>query len=331
MPINNDKATGSAALTAFLNKHLGAPARVVFNADNGFTKAASEPLEAIAVFSSSAEHPYWTYVTYGLSDLNEKESEDPNLSGYGFELTFRLRARNDELAPPQWPCDLLNNLARTVFQFGSGLKPGFAHVLDGPIETGSTTRITAFTVVEDPELASLKTPNGEVSFLQILGLTPDELDLLTRCNHELFLDAAKRLLGPLLITDLNRVSLLEDFSFKESVNQNSSTNARSRGTISCPSAEWFFMTRATVSLPLSIAGAVKDLLPELLSTGSNLTIQGADCKIIFRPAKKESFAIEDADLILELPVSTAKAFADKLQHVSSTLTFDNIPVSIEFA
>lgn len=330
MPINNEKATGSAALTGFLNKRLGALASIVFSAENGFSNGSAEPLEAIAVFSSSAEQPHWLYVTYGLSDLNEKESEDPNLSGYGFELTFRLRAKTDEDAPPQWPCDLLNSLARTVFQFSSALKPGAAHVLDGPIETGSDIRIHAFTIVCDPELTTIKTPNGDVSFLQIFGLTLDELDSLTRCHHELFLEAAKSRLSPLLITDLNRVSLLEDISFENLIKQSSSTDARSRGTINCPNAEWFFMTRATVSLPLSIAGEVKDLLPERLSTGSELIIKGADCKIIFRPAKKESFAIEDADLILELPVSAAKAFADKLHHVSSTLTFDNIPVSIEF-
>jgi hypothetical protein len=38
---------------------------------------------------------HWHLVTYGLSELDGKESDDPLLSGWGFELTFRLAAGPD--------------------------------------------------------------------------------------------------------------------------------------------------------------------------------------------------------------------------------------------
>ena len=39
-------------------------------------------------------------------------------SGYGFELTFRLKKQPGETVPPPWPAELLQQLARYVFQTG---------------------------------------------------------------------------------------------------------------------------------------------------------------------------------------------------------------------
>src|SRR5262245_58672455 len=44
---------------------------------------------------------HWHFVTYGFSELYAKESDDPEVSGWGFELTFRL-ARGREELPPNW-------------------------------------------------------------------------------------------------------------------------------------------------------------------------------------------------------------------------------------
>ena len=39
-------------------------------------------------------------------------------SGFGFELTFRLKRESGESAPPTWPAALLQALARYVFTSG---------------------------------------------------------------------------------------------------------------------------------------------------------------------------------------------------------------------
>jgi suppressor of fused-like protein len=41
-----------------------------------------------------------------------------NPSGFGFELTFRLKREDGETAPPTWPAALMQALARYVFQSG---------------------------------------------------------------------------------------------------------------------------------------------------------------------------------------------------------------------
>lgn len=40
-------------------------------------------------------------------------------SGFGFELTFRLKRELGETAPPTWPAELMQGLARYVFQSGN--------------------------------------------------------------------------------------------------------------------------------------------------------------------------------------------------------------------
>lgn len=49
-----------------------------------------DPLDGISVCDGG---DYWHFVTYGLSELYEKESEDKNWSGYGMEFTFKLKKR----------------------------------------------------------------------------------------------------------------------------------------------------------------------------------------------------------------------------------------------
>ena len=39
-------------------------------------------------------------------------------SGFGFELTFRLKREQGETNPPTWPATLMQALARYVFQTG---------------------------------------------------------------------------------------------------------------------------------------------------------------------------------------------------------------------
>ncbi len=331
MPIKRDEATGFAAITTALNKRYGNHQVAYFDANNGFTRGSDNLLEGIGVYSSTSEHPHWLYVSYGFSDLNEKESEAPGLSGYGFELTLRLRVDEDSKSAATWPCDLLNDLARAVFQMDTVLKPGTALPLDNPIAPGSGTAIHAFAIVEDPELRSIKTANGTVAFLQVVGLTLDELDLLKRSQPDHFFSIARKGSGQLLILDLNRQSYLEDQSTKTLLQQSDSSACDSLGAISCPTAEWYFMTRASVCLPVSVIDPLKKQLMERVLNGFELTLNGSDCKIVFRTASIESFSIEDTALIIELPSDTTKAFAQKLQVVAAIHNFEGIPVSIEFA
>ena len=56
-------------------------------------------------------------IIFYMSCLNRVgRRESP--SGFGFELTFRLKKQVGESSPPSWPAELLQSLARYVFRTG---------------------------------------------------------------------------------------------------------------------------------------------------------------------------------------------------------------------
>src|SRR5262245_60213614 len=75
-----------------------------------------DPLDGISAYKRT---DHWHFISYGLTELYSKESEDRNVSGHGFELTFRLRCRPEDENPPVWALNFLQNLGRYVFQTGN--------------------------------------------------------------------------------------------------------------------------------------------------------------------------------------------------------------------
>ncbi|GBP36432.1 Suppressor of fused homolog [Eumeta japonica] len=101
-------------------------------------------------------------------------SSTPPPSGYGLELTFRLKAPLGS-APPLWPAALLQHLARYIFTTGNKFCAG-DHVswhaaLDGGASVGSgRSRIRHLLIAEDPQLPTVHTPLGTM-----VGCTGREL------------------------------------------------------------------------------------------------------------------------------------------------------------
>jgi hypothetical protein len=111
-------------------------------------------------------------VTYGLTELFTKESEDREWSGWGYEFTMRVPLASE---PPDWPFGLLASLAKLTRNdgtvFGSGHRLQTGHPL-----AGLPTRLTAVAFTLDPELGAIDTVHGRVEFLLVVGITTEELD-----------------------------------------------------------------------------------------------------------------------------------------------------------
>ncbi|KAH9487928.1 hypothetical protein Btru_068309 [Bulinus truncatus] len=150
----------------------------------------SLPLDYIKVFLNTRGTdfkvaPHWHYITFGFSDLYgdgivHEFSGRGKPSGYGFELTFRLKKEVDEKTPPVWPVTLLNNLSLYVFNTGIKLcafdhipwhdalnmagreRSNNPHIKPCP----SKSNINHMIIVDEPQILNLDTPNGTVHFLQ---------------------------------------------------------------------------------------------------------------------------------------------------------------------
>lgn len=171
-----------------------------------FMLGGPDPIDGVSVFQHKTGHLH--YISYGLTELYKKESDDPHTSGFGFELTMRL-ADADFDDPPMWPIAVMNNLARYVFKTGNRFDENHHLPLNSKIALEADTDITAIVFQLDPELEEIGTPHGDVKFLQIVGLTTDEYEFIQDGYYNAIRDRVCEL-DPLMPVALDRKSILAD-------------------------------------------------------------------------------------------------------------------------
>uniref|UniRef100_A0A8C4WQN9 Suppressor of fused homolog n=1 Tax=Eptatretus burgeri TaxID=7764 RepID=A0A8C4WQN9_EPTBU len=150
-----------------------------------------DPLDYVSMYRCpGAAQPtvpeHWHYISLGLSDLYGDGRVHPRgapdrPSGFGFELTFRLKKEPDETGPPTWPAELMQALARYVFHSENTLCAGDHVSWHAPLD-GNESRIQHMLLTSDPQLQPLRTPLGTVAFLQIVGVCQEELQAAQRWN-----------------------------------------------------------------------------------------------------------------------------------------------------
>jgi suppressor of fused len=137
--------SGWAAIDALLKPIYGDAKPHHWGTVRPASLGGNDPLEGISAYQSSfGGRPHWHFITYGFTELYTKESDDPDVSGYGFELSVRVVDPKFENEPPMWVLGLLQNLARYVFRTGNFFSSGDHTTLNGKIaferETGTCQR-----------------------------------------------------------------------------------------------------------------------------------------------------------------------------------------------
>ncbi|MDE6567017.1 MAG: suppressor of fused domain protein [Lachnospiraceae bacterium] len=164
----------------------------------------NDPLDGISIYDGGE---YWHFVTFGLSELYIKETDDKEISGYGMEFTFKLKKDDyeDEEAEMKCICGILQSIARITFTKGETFRP-YEYLYTGQtqgIDTKMQSNITGFITIPDKEFRTIDTPNGKVEFVEFIGVTNDEL--LAIQNGETDVEGLYRTLGN-DVTDYNRSS-----------------------------------------------------------------------------------------------------------------------------
>ncbi|MCI8868950.1 MAG: suppressor of fused domain protein [Lawsonibacter sp.] len=134
-----------------------------------------DPLQGVSVYDGG---DYFHFVTYGLSDLYEKEGSDPEYSGYGLEFTLKLRKEGLGEEMPELQCivRILNDLARLTFEKGEQFFPD-EYIYTGQelgFDVNQRSRLTGFITALD-EAGTIQTPNGKVDFVKLIGASDAEL------------------------------------------------------------------------------------------------------------------------------------------------------------
>lgn len=277
----------------------------------------NDPLEGISVYERKDPIPHWHFVTYGFSELYEKEWKDADYSGYGFELTFRLQKEASDTEPPKWALNFLQNIARYVFSTGNYFAVGHYLNANGPIAAGTDSLIGSIAFVEDPELSAIDTQNGRVEFLQIVGITVDEEDAIKCWNSTEVLNVFSQYM-PLYITDLNRESLLNNEEIKTLIEKGAEKDGSSTGTLFNDKLSWkeskglFTGKSYEITIGAHQAETIGKVLKGRILKERELTLIGKESNIIINYSKEPSVKVNENNLELMISEETALEIASQL-------------------
>ena len=141
----------------------------------------NDPLKGISIYDGG---DYWHFITYGLSELYEKESAIKDVSGYGMELTFKLKKDNYENEENEIKCicGILQSIARITFTKGEVFN-SYEYLYTGQtegIDYNRKSNITGFITVPDDKFHEINTQNGKVNFVEFIGVTDNELKAIQK-------------------------------------------------------------------------------------------------------------------------------------------------------
>ena len=166
----------------------------------------NDPLKGISIYDSG---DYWHFITYGLSELYEKESAIKDVSGYGMELTFKLKKDNYENEENEIKCicGILQSIARITFTKGEVFN-SYEYLYTGQtegIDYNRKSNITGFITVPDDKFHEINTQNGKVNFVEFIGVTDNELKAIQK-KHITVKELYKKIGSD--VTSYNRSSVI---------------------------------------------------------------------------------------------------------------------------
>jgi suppressor of fused len=329
----DDSAPGWDAIDVALSNVYGDQRPLHWAPPLHYAVGGSDPLDGISAYRRASPVPHWHFVTYGFSELYRKESPDAEVSGFGFELTLRVMTMAD--SAPGWAFDFLQNLARYVFSSGNTFLPGHYMNLNSPMALGHETTIWGMAITSDPELPPIDTPHGRIQFLQVVGVSVDELLAMKAWNCIAVLDLLRPRL-PLLVTDLDRPSFTDDKEIACAVKAGSEKEGSSTAFLFVGAADWRIETSpdgGRVYLTLG-ANGVRDfrvVLPGRIPHGHDLAVSGKDKSIAFIPSERCSWtAQKGGQMAIYLTSEAAKDLATAVQPKRGKYAIDIFPgLSVE--
>lgn len=264
----------------------------------------------------------------GAEDENDTDSEYNQVSGYGFELTFRLK-RGSEDTPPVWPVNLLQNLARYVFSTGNTFDSGHYLNANGPIALETDTQLTCLGFLADPELGTIDTVNGSMVFLEAIGITEDELNSLMCWNGKRFLSELTRQI-PYGITDLSRTTLMDQPDFRRAWEQGVARDGSSTGVLYLPEmAARLENNKGYLQLGAGHINQILTLLKARIGKDRSFLLQCNETVVCFKCAQQPGIATEEITLVISLTTENLNEICQLVKPHVGLHSMKTMPLTIE--
>lgn len=163
-----------------------------------------EYLDGYSIYQSP--NGYKHLLTYGMTELyTDEKSFGGKWSRWGYEMTIKLEEASNEDCI--WAINMLSNLARYTYTKKRFFEPmQFVAGNGTSLHIGVESAITALFIVNDTESEGIDTVHGRVEFMQLVGITQRELEVLKE-NHAqagVLVENMKKD-NPYLVTDMKRV------------------------------------------------------------------------------------------------------------------------------
>lgn len=328
--VDDDESVGWSAINVSLASLYGDQEPQHMGTIIRYWLGGPDPLDGISAYYREHPVPHWHYVTFGFSELYGKEQDYEEVSGYGFELTFRLRAVEGSKEAPKWVFSFLQNLARYVFKTGNVFRPGEWMTANGPIELDTDTRICSIAMTSDPELPALETPNGHMEFIQVVGLTLEEEAAAKQWSPQHVLDTLLPRM-PLWITDLDRSSLMDDPALAAQVKAGIERDGSGSGflyTDVLGVEQHKRLLRAPLTEVRLGARQVDELcalLPLRIPFGRPFTLAGRDWQLQFEPGDACTVTMHDGRVAITMTPACAQEFARTIRPQAGRYELAQLP------
>ena len=219
-------------------------------------------------------------------------------------------------------------MANYIFKTANVFNEGHYLNTNGPIAANSNTNLKAVVFFRDAELKEIyKTPNGNMKFLQVTGITYDELEAMIAWDPEKVTGLLKL---PLNITYLNRESKITD-EIMEKVEEGIETDGSKTRFLYVDKAQMETEFRNIFRLGALGAVNLKNLFRGVVMKGKILTLY-SEYKITVQMSFENRVEEREYGYDLYFKKETAEEIADKIGSKSQMIileTFEGFDIIVE--
>lgn len=258
------------------------------------------------------ERPHWHLLTAGLARA-------------GVELSLRVARGKDEAAAPPWAVSLLRGLAERTL--GGEVAPDALQCLTpaGGLGPEGATDLAALAFTVDPELHTLQTPFDTVPVLQAVPVTADEARVMREWSPPGLVEVLARV-SPLLVTELERPSLLQSPRARQFIEQRVAREGSSLATLT---AETSRATRegdvVTWRLSQEAVEPLTSLLKGRIGHLRGFTVRAGAATVEVVSADAPAVDLSPRSLTLRLSQPAARQLRATLRATPGTYTVEQLP------
>ncbi|MEU8303501.1 suppressor of fused domain protein [Actinomadura sp. NPDC048955] len=300
---------GWNAIDGVLKEHYGDAARLEWGAPVPYRPVGPMPVgrfvtNTIAIYPRDEPVPHWHLIGYALTAPYEER---------GYEFTLRVPRGPEETEAPNWALAHLEDLALYVVKSGNDFRVGHYIEFPDPIDPDRPdSDVRAGGLVLDPELGRARTDLGDVTFLQFVGLTTDELHAAQSWHVDGLLEAMAPHL-PMLITDLDRMSLADLPDVAWAVREGSAREGAGTGFLFFQRLAVDTSDGVTLEIGVQHVSQFTKVLPARVPHGNPLILRGPGEPVVLLPGRDFRHARNGDALEITMPDGVCRAVADTVR------------------